>query len=211
MGDGNALGIFAKAFLVKPPKILGIQLRPFSAYHALVLQMLESPFLAGERPVTIEDLLTGILVCSEGYKANLRAYLRFQNSRLSKTIWALRLLFRNTDQARLDFAEYVRTYLVAPSYWMKDDQRMSKVPYPFRISVTILENIGSMRPEEVWDMGLTLVACYKACIDETHGADLADKEIAEMEQKLGLQLDRIEASMNKIAPEETADNTEERG
>jgi len=56
---------YAVAALPDPYRILGLRLKPFCLGHYLLLQRFNCAFVASEpQPITREDVLLGVLICS---------------------------------------------------------------------------------------------------------------------------------------------------
>ena len=168
--------VFFKSVLIQPTRILGVQLRPFSAYHALVLMQFDSPFMTnGYR--SAGDLISALCILSEGIGDGLNRFLRFERSRVYKWYWLCKMLFaskKDIDAAidRLDL--HLQAYWDQPDIWCKEGIKKSSVPWPFRVVSTILQNFNI--PEvEAWDMGLSKMSCYRACYAEDCGVDVLDE------------------------------------
>jgi hypothetical protein len=175
--------VFEKAMFAHPPRIAGVRLNPFSAFHLLALQTLGSPFALGGQ-INTNDIVTCLVVCSSRYDDGLTRYERFANSFIRRAAWFINLVFRDLDEITHDLIEYVESYLEQPEYWTDADAPKSKVPAAYNVVVTVLTNLSQITEQEAWDMSLPKLNCYYACIAEQFGAKLADQDIAEAEQNL---------------------------
>lgn len=68
----NLTAEFLAAAVPAPRRILGVDLRPFSLGHLLLMQWLANSFVSGGKP-GVEDLVTGVWVCSLCYAEALKA------------------------------------------------------------------------------------------------------------------------------------------
>lgn len=70
---------FLEALIPEPVVVLGVRLRPFSLGHSLFLQRQGNKFLASS-PVQgtvkdfLDDLVTGVAICSSTWRENLKAF-----------------------------------------------------------------------------------------------------------------------------------------
>lgn len=64
---------FHEAAIPEPWTILGIRLRPLSLGHIIILNRIESPFVFPGREPAVNDLITGILLCSMTYEQGASA------------------------------------------------------------------------------------------------------------------------------------------
>ena len=168
--------VFFRSVLIQPTRIMGVQLRPFSAYHALVLMQFDSPFMSGGYRST-GDLVRAICILSEGVDDGLKNFLRLENSKVYKWYWLCKMAFASKRRVELaiDMMDrHLHAYWDQPDIWCKDGIKKSSVPWPFRVVSTILQNFNI--PEiDAWDMGLSKASCYRACYAEDCGVDVLDE------------------------------------
>ena len=167
--------VWIKSALVEPLRILGVQLRPFSAWHALILTAFDSPFVCGGEPV-IGDLVMALLVCRDGYADKLRHLLAFQRAGLTKACYAVRWLFSDWHRAADDFAAYLEAFQAGPGYWPSNNAKHSRVLPPFKIVTTLLSHMGGLTLAEAWDMPLCLANCFQASIAEDNGMEIQGED-----------------------------------
>lgn len=175
------MNVFLKSALVQPPRVLGVRLRPFSAWHALVLAALENPYaVGGERSTSA--LIEGVLVCRNPWHPGgdpLPSLLRFSRSRWCRFLWWWRCVARNIDRATDEFGRYVVEYQRHPTYWESTSgaAERSGVPLPFYVS-HILSAYCGMDESRAWNMPLSMALCHVAAVAESKGASVADAELA---------------------------------
>ncbi len=90
-------------------RVLGKRLRPFSLWHELVLEHLQSPFLHKNRPLLPEDLCTAVAVCGSAFP--------HVNVRLRTTpalLW--RMAGGGFARELKSFLAYIGDYLTEPDF-----------------------------------------------------------------------------------------------
>jgi len=176
--------VWYKAAMVGPPRICGVRLQPFSAWHALVLIAIDSPFALGARPVALRDLLLALAVCSSRWSADharrlraLRALFRWDWLASLALAWlALRTRRDGLARAAGELCQYMSAYTDRPGYWAKEGGAMSRVPLPAHVVGTMLSHFG-LSEARAWNMPLGLAFTYQAVHAEECGAELADEEL----------------------------------
>ena len=178
--------VFFQSVLIRPTRIMGVQLRPFSAYHALVLLHFDSPFLTG-REATQTDIVVALCILSQGIEDKLSRFIKFDTSKLYRFYWLMKMLFASKSKmqdVRDALISHMVCYFEQPEIWSKkgSDNR-SHVPWPFLIVATVLQRFHGLTENEVWDMGISRAACYRACFAESVGDKLVDEQGVEGQHK----------------------------
>jgi len=172
------------------PRVAGVALRPFSAWHHFQLQALDSPFIRrGE--VRRFELLQALAVCR----------LRYPDSCLRmpvlRTIWPLR---RGIRHAVSEFLDYTGTYLYRPEYAVVERKRPGEAPSEqITNAPELMRLIGDIIgwapwPEAyVWDLPLGRAYWYQAMSFRARGVTLSymNDEEREFQEKMS------EASLRK--------------
>lgn len=161
--------VFFQSVLISPVRIMGVKLRPFSAFHALLLLQFDSPFMREARDAKLGDLIFALNVLSSEWgddvkkmvKCSLGLYLRLVFAR-KKTI----------SQAMQKIGAHIDGYAECPEIWSKGDGKSSGVPWPFRIAATIIRHFPAFTEADGWNMGLSKAAGYRACFAEECGHDV---------------------------------------
>lgn len=170
------MSLYTRAVLLQPPKVAGVRLRPFSLWHAQVLQALDSPLATGKE-FQLHDLIEIILVCKDRQRDNLKSYLRFINSKAVRFCWWLRWLFTDTNQAHNELVTYYNEYTKSPDAWPSgDNSGFSAIDPPFKTATVIAMYMGGVKLSDVWDMPYCLAMCYRASIMEENGVDIVDEK-----------------------------------
>ena len=161
---------FLQALFVQPSLVMGKQLQPFSAFHAACLMLVNSPFLSGGE-LTHCDVSTAVYLCSLTWEdrgdvlsPNLTSIAEWGN--------------KHVETDMLDITKQIESHLSDcmrfPELWVKETGANSDsgVPFPFRLVATVLSNCSGITEAEAWDMPLSRLAGYRACIAEDNGAEI---------------------------------------
>lgn len=167
--------LFFKSVLMQPPRIMGVKLRPFSCYHALVMMQFDSPFLM-DGSVDAGDIAAALCIMSEGYDDDLRRLMRLENSFIYRSYWFVKLFFcsrKTLERVTAEIRAHIRGYSDVPelrSGWADKSSKSdaSGVPWPFRVAATVWKNFKCSE-SAAWDMALSKAACFRACHAEDCG------------------------------------------
>jgi hypothetical protein len=177
------LGVFGQSIFATPPVIGGVQLRAFSAYHALALMELDSPYMGARREPTEGDTATAILVCSMRRVDGLEAIRRALSSPIARIRWALYWLFHNHVKTGNDISDHITASMAYPEVWRDTgdgDCKSTGADWPYYVVSVIAQNMHGVAYVDIWDMPLAELNCHKAIITECNG----DAQIAENELRL---------------------------
>lgn len=130
-------------------RFLGRRVRPFSLWHVLLLQTLDSPFIKGGS-ITLFDLKTAIGICS----------LHYRNSNIKRPWFPFRMGIKGLNESVAKFIEYVDDYLSRPEYtvipWDAKHTGPAPVPVtppPHIVATAFNVAHGARIPVmEAWDM-----------------------------------------------------------
>jgi len=174
--------VFTRAMTLRPPRILGVRLRAFSCWHALVLLTLGNPFLVGGRMPNWGDLVELVCVCSDSWGDDLKTFGRFSVSPLRRFVMFLRCMVINRSKA-FDIAwAYLDAFCDFPEIvHVRGKERPSGAPWPYHLVAYTLREHGGITRAEAWDMSVIEAGCLKACNEEANGAilELAVDEMVE--------------------------------
>lgn len=143
---------FAEAFVNRRHTVLGRKLKPFSVWHAFVLDLLGSPF-AGHVGETIDfrSLFFAVGVCAREYDPGLRCLRK-------GPLFRLRFFLRHRgwkkreDRHLRAFLAYLRDYRTGPhpDHFADGTGEKSGVPGPLLL-VARLMRLGGMTKAEAWN------------------------------------------------------------
>lgn len=156
-------------------RIFGRTLRPFSLWHLLLLQTIDSPFVSNGE-VTLFDLKTAIGICS----------LQYRQSRVHRPILPLSLKVPKLQKAVAAFMMYVGDYLNRPEYTVQEANLsqpryvgLPLTPAPSVVLIAYRAARGANMPVSViWDMPIGEAYISEAMFLELNGErlDFLDEE-----------------------------------
>ena len=167
---------FLQAALIEPPRILGVQLRPFSAGHILILEAIENPYAFEGTERTVEDLATALFFCSRTLQEGRRvlAHRERDLTRIFR-VWARRFWMargpwgrRRAELAMVEFEDYQTAYCELPEHYQKGDPLTAPYLYSVVCGLTLATE-GAVGPDEAWDYPLSLAVCYMSTIGDLKG------------------------------------------
>lgn len=169
---------FHSAFCVRPPRVLGMQLKPFSLGHWVVLEHLGSTWLEQGATITKPCLIQAVWVCSR-----LATDIGDEHPRLTARIW--RNLVRRAKRCDFEaektvFDCYLSSYARRPEVWTSGDGagRIGS-PAPYAIAWAMMQ-YGHQNYKDAWNMPVCMAnALYSVC-GEYHGTSqvVTDEERA---------------------------------
>ena len=193
---------FLRSLFVQPPEVLGRRLRPFSAYHAAALMLLDSPFMrGGKQDITPDDLVLAVFVCSCGFRDGpSKLFPAPAVEELAS--WGHQFDF---NAGLATFRQYLDDYLYLPSVWQPEGEgKESGVPAPFHAVATVLQHMNGLSEAEAWDLPFARLVGYKAAIAEAHGWEV----VSERQEALLREVERLNAAASQ-ASQSTVDVKEE--
>ena len=176
------MGVFGQAIIATPPKIGGVQLRAFSAFHALALQELDSPYFTAEREPTIGETTAALLVCSSRRADGLRKVASYSRAR-----WWLCWLFHSHERLGQELAEHISESVRTPQTWKKEGEIAGKTTgaaWPYYVVSVIAQNFNGIPYSDLWDMPLAELVCHKVILAECNNdVEIAENELANIERR----------------------------
>ena len=180
------MGVFGKALFATPPKLGGVQLRPFSAYHAQALMELDSPFITGKEEPTAGETATALIICSSLRADGLAPVERALRSWRERLRWNLRWLRYDLDETANALSDYIVSSSESPRIWENTEEAgsVTGADWPFYIVSICAQNMHGIAYDDLWDMPLSELICHKAIIGETNGAyEIAERDFKMIESK----------------------------
>lgn len=165
--------IFFQSILLQPPTILGRPMCHLSAFHVMVLQSSDSPFLIGG-PVAEEDVIFFLWLCGTAYQD--RASLFEEDGIKEASEWgnAVGPEWVFSDVVA-EIEHYIDAYTDTPHVWSKPSEgktRTSGIPGAFKVVADVLSHYPGISEDEAWSMPFCRAACYRASIAEDNGANI---------------------------------------
>lgn len=171
-----------QACLYQPPVVLGRQLQPFSSFHALALDAVDSPFWHGGIP-SVDDLILAVHICALTWETRSAVFGDFR--RLMK--WGRRQ--RKADRAaELEaFRRYLNESNVYPARWKTGESSNIKASGFFHLVAFAMHRMN-MTEAQAWDCCMARLVCYSEAYreQETGKSDLiSDDEMKGIEMLKG--------------------------
>lgn len=173
---------FYRALFIKPIRIMGRDLLPFSVVHHYVLRKINSPFIDGGQ-ITPADIFAAINTCSMTYaelkRTNLGTYglCAWRNARWARK-WAKKLdgkYWVAGDSLNTWIADNTRQ----PEHRTRKDSGSYKVNVPIEyhlVRVLMSSNVKG----DVWDYPYLLAICHAEAVAESNGVDTLVSESDEV-------------------------------
>lgn len=174
---------FLRSLYVQPPVVFGRQLRPFSAYHAATLMILDSPYMNKNDP-EMEDLVFAAWVCTTGFVDGPPQM--FPDVDHTK----IKIVLNDWDMEKesATFLKYIADYNVFPEIWIDEtDSKESGMPWPFHCVATVLQHYDFLDEPGAWDMALNRLISYKCAVAESHGWDIVNQQLIELKETIDAQ------------------------
>lgn len=148
---------FFQALMVRPPKICGRQLLPFSLAHEYILRRLGSPFVCtGGDPVRREDVLLAVAVCSRTLAQNRELIAAGLGTARRLCAWGLDWRRVDVETAASSLRTYIDDYSEAPPHKTMErtdgKRRTIGAPIAFHV-VRVLCRRFNCSLDEAWNMG----------------------------------------------------------
>ncbi|MCP4528935.1 MAG: hypothetical protein GY833_23950 [Aestuariibacter sp.] len=176
------MGVFGKAIFATAPKIAGVQLHQFSAYHALALMELDSPYITGNRDPEIGDTTMAIELCATQRADGLESAFGYSRFR-----WFVYWMFHDHAKIANALSEYITSSAEYPAIWRNkeaDSGSSTGAAWPFYIVSVVSQELNGIDYEKIWDKPLAELICHKAIIGERNNDfEIAEKEIENIEAR----------------------------
>ena len=160
--------VWFQELFVKPPRICGQQLKPYSVHHSFLLRNLGNPLIVGGE-VTDNDLLSAILICSLSHEASQD--LIYNPKSIRWGWWLFYWSLKDLTIARESFIQYVSEYLTVPEHWKKETgSDGDEIAAPFEMHLVLaLCSKYNCSLSEAWNFPLALARCYYDVWAENEG------------------------------------------
>jgi len=176
------MGVFGKAIFATAPKLGGVQLHQFSAYHALALMELDSPYITGDRNPSMGDTSMALELCGTQREDGLEYACNY-----SRFGWFVYWIFHDHVKVANALSEHITSSTEHPEIWRKETEgtpSSTGAAWPFYVVSVVLQHIGGLDYGNAWDMPLSELICHKAIIGECSGDfDIAEKDIEAIEAR----------------------------
>jgi len=160
---------FAESVLNLEHRVLGKKLKPFSLWHALLLEAIKSPIWMGQGKLTLPDLHSAVAICSQEWPSfNLNAGI----------ITVIRNTFlrgKRLDDESKKLIAYFNDYNSVPMIWTadkSDKKEAPKCPLPMALDLVawlVRHGFGEARS---WNMPIGLAHWYYVACAKQRGSEI---------------------------------------
>ena len=175
------MGVFGQSLFAMPPRVRGVQLKRFSAYHAQCLLELDSPFITGAREPTAGETATALVVCASRRSDGLETVQRLLGSRWQGFKWSVKWMFGGYVDAANALADHIAESAKCPQTWQHTDGGSggnTGADWPFYIVSVIARTMQGIAYTDLWDMPLAELMCHKTIIAEDNGqVEIAERDL----------------------------------
>ena len=203
---------FINSLLTQPPIVLGRRLYPLSAYHVILLMGLDNAYTKS-KTVTRADLLEAVWVCGVQYPWGWDL-LTSLSGRSQCLDWGKQFPdqtgeygFDYIAEANV-FEAYIAQYTEFPEIFTPVTRKgvgknlPSAIPWPAKMVMDVLSHYSGMTDCQAWNMGLNMLASYRASIAEDNGMNIETETGREIQQRIE------EAGLAWVPPEKEKAKTD---
>lgn len=173
---------FFQAAFCQPPRVLGVQLRPLSLGHILLLEGLGNAFIL-RRTGTRAELFAAVLVCSRTMAENGRVLFGGRLPMWRLVWWAIRWPEHRIGPERDAFVRYLQDFTTVPEHWESDsDGKGFRAPWQYHFVMVLSQHFG-MSWDEAWNAPVALARC---CYD-TWAESQGDKSLISPDEQRDIE------------------------
>ena len=148
--------------------VLGIKLKPLCLWHAVLLELIDSPLWHGNNGVTMTDLRLAVAICSDSFPE----YRIPSGWRLCSWAWLTRKSNLAIEAAK--FSAYIRDFNAPPMLWTKDEatkaEKNCALPQPLDVAAWLIRH--NINEDRAWNMPIGLAHWYYVAMAKHRGADI---------------------------------------
>lgn len=188
------------AFLMAPGRIAGIRVRPLSAWHCHVAQMLDIRMWLSDdnRLPTPSDIMHSVAVCRSSYRLGhigVPAPGWFVNR-----IWLpLRWRFRDWRKDAYDLVDYWTAYQQRPTVLHNADKMMAPLGCPpyIAVAIDVCMMVGTLTLEQALNLPLSQLHVIRSAACELSGGPTCAWRTAESPDFISEQLKKAQEAINR--------------
>lgn len=148
--------------------VLKRKLKPLSLWHAVLLELIDSPLWHGKSGVTMTDLRLAVAICSDSFPV-----YRIPSGR-SLFWWALVTRKCNLAIEAAKFSAYIRDFHAPPMLWTKEGEAKSDkfcaLPQPLDVAAWLIRH--NISEDRAWNMPIGLAHWYYVAQAKQRGAEI---------------------------------------
>ncbi|NDE16087.1 hypothetical protein EBZ80_14265 [bacterium] len=194
---------FHEAFVNGKHKVMGRSLRPFSLYHQLWLEVIESPLMDSRQKATPADLEIATRVCAAGYDEAPRVLRKRR-----PVLFGWRYGQKTFDREMALFAAYLRDFNAQPEVHqqMRQEKRgdvdTSAFPDTLAIACSLIRN--GFSEEAAWTMPIGKAVWYSCGFARAEGVDVQIKTAQEKEFERRIKEEIAAGKIAHLSPSDIA-------
>ena len=181
--------VFARSLFMRPCRIAGVQLRPYSLYHDFALELLQSSYCyVGDAARTLGDTVQALIVCGLSVTDRLHPIERAVQFPMLRAAWYCRVLAHGMGRTTADLNEHIAVYRSVPEVYRDvrsghDVTKCSGAPWQWHTAVVLAADAGFAWPD-VWNLAVCEAMAIKAILNEREpgGPLIADRIRKERER-----------------------------
>lgn len=177
------MSVFDRSIIAGNARIGGVELRCFSAFHALALMTVDSPYITRRRLPSKGDTTVALTICALTRSDGIGAV----EQSLASFSWRWYWLWHNHTKISDQLFDYIANSVEFPRVWESPKEKKgsnSGAPWPYYLVNTIARHIPCIKYDSLWDMPIAELICHKAIIAEDNGAfQIAENDIAGIEYR----------------------------
>lgn len=178
-----------QAACYNPPTVLGRKLLPFSPFHALTLDAVDSPYMRGTA-VDVHDLILAVYVCSRSWAD--RASIIGEPEPIQT--WGAEQDHADWLAEMAAFRLYFQESWTIPDKWETGDKAKAKANGAYHLAVFGMRFL-SMTEAAAWDCPVSRLICYR----ETYSEQETGKSLLKTDDELeGIAKLKAEAAAAEV-------------
>lgn len=167
---------FLQSLVIEETSVLGRKLLPLSAWHVCALMFLDSPFVIASK-ITTESIVVAAHVLTTKWATGIDQLLHPDTDAIVE--WGCKNKECDWINSSRLIEQHIEKYLSnLPEIWRSKETKNvpSAVPWPYLCVVTMMQNLKGLTEEQIWDMPINRLLCYRACIAENNGHELVTQK-----------------------------------
>lgn len=195
----------SQAALKQPFRVLGRELNPYSLWHKIFLESVDSSFAIAKPDQTLEDLHDDLIIsayfCSYDYLGGLEQ-LDSKLTRCRIKLWRWRCGEFDVFDAVSYFREYISYYSAYPNFWIEDGCRSSggKISsYAQFLKVKMMQEFGMHEVDALNTPYNVAITNYLTLLESKNAIRFMTEEDSELIARTQRMEDKLKALGEKFA------------
>ncbi|MFA6063957.1 MAG: hypothetical protein WC736_15320 [Gallionella sp.] len=196
------------ALLLAAPRIAGLRVRPLTAWHCHVAQMIDLRLdWSDDVGPTPGDIAQAIAICRTRYTPEYSG-IPVASWWLTRVYLPIRWLFRDWRRDGLSFVRYVEAYRRYPQIVRTPEKAGDPLGCPqfYAMAVDVASRLPSMPLAEALNMPLIALYCLRASILELNGGPACAWRTSEHPDEISEALKQAQAAIDRFKAAKGAGN-----